>query len=633
MIRLPRRNPEINADYSPRRRLSAGGLRLNFSDSQRALSDLNRAVGQGPRYVEEDVSSGVKAITKGAQQLTSAAQELQIRNQDITDKRKLFDNETKLAVSGEELQGKLTLENDPNKWESIAAEHMASVEFDTEGMSPSAVEALQQYTERTKALTVARARNGGFAENERRLVGSAMANLDIHTRNRNLKGIAEVTKAMVDGGHWTAEQGMNAAQEHARRVQTVEIQDLRTQVENLTAEGKYGEAKQLIETNHFLNDPLLAADKQNMLLKVDAKKEEVDFTNAISANPKAELDELLKPDGKYSGKPKWQQQDMIFKASQMVENKSAVSVKRAVNEMVGKTLTKPEQLDGPEFADLTPVQKQTLKQTLLEGAPNNDKEWMGLAAEINNFAPSDNPDQDALRLAHIENMVEVRFKGSYKDQLVRMIEERRKGETESDAIAKQKLTDYFKEGFLGNYKVPYLAPEKNWTGPDTPGTPISPADLERTRSVVPEGQRLKKGDIVVDVQREASARAKWSAGLNGLALMTRKGATAKEKEDWVDSYAQQYSVSAALANKEKGMTPNPVRQQPLFNSLPGVNQFMLNRPLPKSWQGKLPPEEGVKDESKLKKEAVQPSTDGVMPVPPRPGDATPNPTLLPIITN
>ena len=612
MIRLPRRNPEINADYSPRRRLSAGGLRLNFSDSQRALSDLNRAVGQGPRYVEEDVSSGVKAIAKGAQQLTSAAQELQIRNQDITDKRKLFDNETKLAVSGEELQGKLTLENDPNKWESIAAEHMASVEFDTEGMSPSAVEALQQYTERTKALTVARARNGGFAENERRLVGSAMANLDIHTRGRNLKGIAEVTKAMVDGGHWTAEQGMNVAQEHARRVQTVEIQDLGTQVENLTAEGKYEEAKQIIETNHFLSDPMLAADKQNMLLKVDAKKEEVDFTNAISANPKAELDELLKPDGKYSGKPKWQQQDMIFKASQMVENKSAVISKRAIDGIVGKTITKPEQLDGPEFADITPAQKQTLKKTLLEGAPNNDKEWMAVAAAINDFTPSDNPDQDKLRLAHIKNFIEVQFTGTYKTQLLRLVEEREKGDTESDAMAKQKLSGYYKDGFLENFTVAYLPPEKNWMGPDTPGTPISPADLERTRSVVPEGQRLKKGELVVDVQRESIARARYAGAFNLLAQMKRSGATAKEMEDWVDTYAQQYSVSAALANKEKVMTPNPVRQQPLFNSLPGVNQFMQQR---ESAFGRNTDTKKIETPKGVSPEA-----------------ATPNP-LLPIITN
>jgi len=628
MIRLPRRNPEINADYSPRRRLSAGGLRLNFSDSQRALSDLNRAVGQGPRYVEEDVSSGVKAVAKGAQQATNALQELQIRNQYITDKRKLFDNETKLAVSGEELQGKLTLENDPNKWESIAAEHMASVEFDTEGMSPSAVEALQQYSERTRALTVARARNGGFAENERRMVGSALASLDIHTRARNLRGIAETTKALVDGGHWTPEQGMNVAQDHARQVQTAEIRDLGTQVENLALGGKYDEAKQLIETHHFINDPLLAADKQNMLLKVDAKKEEVEFGNAIAANPRAELEELKKPDGKYADKPEWQRQDMIFKASQMVENKSAVNAKRAIDGIIGKTITKPEQLDGPEFKDITPVQKETLKKTLLEGAPNDDKEWMGLAAEINNFEPSDNPDQDALRLAHIENMVEVRFKGSYKDQLVRMIAERREGETESDVVAKQKLTNYLTEGFLGNYKVPYVPAKDNWFSEDTAGTPLSPADQALTDTAVPEGQRITKGKPVVDVQREALARAKWAAGLNGLRIMKRKGATSKEMEDWVDSYAQQYSVSAALQNKEKEMTP--IQQQPLFNSLPNVNKFMLNRPLPKSWQGKLPPEEGVKDESELKKVKAQPSMDGVMPTSPAPGLAQPNP-MLPVI--
>lgn len=579
MIRLPRRNPEINADYSPRRRLTAGGLRLNFSDQQRALGELNRAVGQGPRYVEEDVSSGVKAIAKGVQQLTGAAQELQLRNQDITDKRKLFDNETKLAVMGEELQGKLTLENDPNKWESLAAEHMAAVEFDTEGMSPAAVDALQQYAERTKALTVARARNGGFAENERRMVGSALASIETHTRNRNLKGIAETAKVLVDGGHYTPEQGMELVSNHARQVQAAEIQDLNTQVENLVMGGKYDEAKSLVQTNHFINDPMLVADKEQMLLKVDAKKEEVEFQSAIATNPKGELEELLKPDGKYASKPEWQKQDMVFKAAQMVENKSAVTAKRAVDQMLGKTLTKPEQLDQPEFADLTLVQKETLKETLLKGAPNNDQEWMGLVAEINNFAPSENPDQDALRLAHIENMVEVRFKGPYKDQLVRMINERRQGETESDAMAKQKLTSYFKEGFLGNYKVPYVPPKDNWFSADTPGTPLSPADQALTDPAVEGAARITKGKPVIDVQREAIARQKLSAGLNALSLMKKQGKTQKEMDEFVDTFAQQYSVNSALKEVEKEYTPNP-RMPDLNPPVKRASKFMEGLQLP-----------------------------------------------------
>jgi hypothetical protein len=313
---------------------------------------------------------------------------------------------------------------------------------------------------------------------------------------------------------------------------------------------------------------------------VDAKVEEMQFDNAISTNPKEELNELLKPDGKYSTKPEWQKQDMIFKAAQMVENKSAVTAKRAVEQMVGKTLTKPEQLDQPEFADLTLVQKQTLKQTILEGAPNNDQEWMGLMAEINNFAPSDNPDQDALRLAHIENMVEVRFKGPYKDQLKRMIEERRAGETESDSMAKQKLTNYFKEGFLGNYKVPYVPPKDRWFSADTPGTPLSPADQALTSTDVPEGQRITSGKPVIDIQREAIARQKLSAGLNALALMKKQGKTQKEMDDWVDQYAQQYSIAPALKEVEKQYTPNPRIPDDAPQVLRRASKFMEGMGLP-----------------------------------------------------
>jgi hypothetical protein len=169
-------------------------------------------------------------------------------------------------------------------------------------------------------------------------------------------------------------------------------------------------------------------------------------------------------------------------------------------------------------------------------------------------------------------MAEVRFKGSYKDQLVRMIAERRAGETESDAMAKQKLTNYFKEGFLGNYKVPYVPPKDRWFSADTPGTPLSPADMALTSTDVPEGQRITAGKPVIDIQREAIARQKLSAGLNALALLKKQGKTQKEMDDWVDQYAQQFTVAPALQNKERATTP--VQQQPLFNSLPGVSNYM-----------------------------------------------------------
>jgi hypothetical protein len=579
MIRIPRRNPEINADFSPRRRLTGGGIRLNFSDADRALSDLNRAVGQGPRYVQEDVSSGVQAIAKGAQQATSALQELQIRNQDITDKRKLYDGETKLAILQQELQGKLTLEKDPNKWESLAAEHMAAAEFDTEGMSPSAVEALQQYAERTKALTVARARNGGFVENERKYLESANARLQIAEDARNIADVVNIANEIGDTLGQPPEVVAANIIPRSRNIQAAEIRDLQTRVKNRVDVGDYAGALEDIESNHAISDSLLVADKERMVLGVKAAKEDAEFNSAISANPKAELEELLKPDGKYASKPDWQKQDMTFKAAQMMENKSAVTSKRAVNQMVEKTLTKPEQLDQPEFADLTPADKDTLKETLVKGAPNNDQEWMGVAAEINDYTPSDNPDQDALRLAKLENFVEVRFKGAFKDQLVRMIAERRAGETESDAMAKQKLTNYFKEGFLGNYKVPYVAPKDNWFSPDTPGTPLSPADMALTSTDVPEGQRITKGKPVIDIQREAIARQKLSAGLNALALMKKQGKTQKEMDDWVDQYAQQYSIAPALKEVEAN-SPNPRLPDDMPKVLKRASKFAEGLQLP-----------------------------------------------------
>jgi len=596
MIRLPRRNPEINADYSPRRRLSAGGLRLNFSDQQRALGELNRAVGQGPRYVEEDVSSGVKAVAKGVQNLSGAAQELILRNQDITDKRKLYDNETKLAVMQEELQGKLTQENDPNKWESLAAEHMAAAQFDTEGMSPAAIQALKSYAERTKAITVARARNGGFAENERRLGESVMASIKIHTRNRNIRGIAENVKAMVDDGHWTPEVGMNVLQDHSRQAQADIFQDVKTKVASLQSQGRYDEVPEVIQGEELIaKDPLLQVEVENMLLQNKAAKEEAEFNNAISSNPREVLDELNNPEGKYAKEPGYKKQDMAFKAQTMIENKSALSERRATSMVAEKTITSPEQLDQPEFKDLTPEVKQTLKQTILWGPPNSKKEWMSVMIDLNSWKPSADSYQDDIELNRIENMVGVRFTGAYKDQLVKRISEIRSGpDAAKTSAAKKLIADTLKTGGFGVTEVPYVPKrERGLFGLVTAeeGTALSPADQVRTGDDVAKEDRIKPKDLVIDRRKQAAAQKKAFDVNEGVDRIAQAGGSEKDQLEYVRNELAQYQVAPALDNKEKNIIP--VQQQPLFNSLPQVDKFMQERSTFKqetdSTQVELPP--------------------------------------------
>jgi hypothetical protein len=580
MIRIPRRNPEINADFSPRRRLTGGGIRLNFSDADRALSDLNRAVGQGPRYVQEDVSSGVQAIAKGAQQATKALQELQVRNQDITDKRKLYDGETKLAILQQDLQGKLTQEKDPNKWESLAAEHMAAAEFDTEGMSPSAVEALQQYAERTKALTVARARNGGFVENERKYLESATARLQIAEDARDIAGVVRIANEVGDSLGQPPEVVAANIIPRSRNIQAAEIRDLDVQVDNLLEQNKPEEAKEIIENHHFLsNDPLLQAEKERRLLKIDAKILDNNFNNAISVNPTAELEELDKPDGKYSSLPEYKKQDMRLKAAQMRDNKSILTSKRVTDRMAEGTITYPEQLDTPEFKDLTPTIKQSLKQTILEGAPNNNKEWLSVMNELNAWKASPDTYQDDIDLNSIEDMVGVRFKGASKDQLVKRIQEIRSGpDAAKTSAAKKYISELFTSGGLGVTKVPYVKKrEAGMFGLITAeeGTALSPADQVRTGTDVAKEDRIEPKDLVTDVRKQAAAQKKMMELIEGVERLAAEGKGTEEQLEFVKTEAAQYLILPALENKEKAITP--LQQQPLYNSLPNVNQYMQQR--------------------------------------------------------
>ena len=581
MIRLPRRNPEINADFSPRRRLTGGGIRLNFSDSQRALSDLDRAVRQGPRYVEEDVSSGVKAVAKGAQQVTSALQELQMRNQDITDKRKLYDGETKLAVLQQELQGKLTQENDPNKWESIAAEHMAGAEFDTEGMSPAAIDALQQYAERTKALTVARARNGGFAENERRYGESVNARLDIAERDGDLRGLVATVNEFGDTMNLPAEVRESMLIPRVKNVQMKVLRNVRTQVENLQAEGRFDEVPDVIMGQEVLTaDPELQVELDNMLLKNKAAKTEAEFDNAISVNPTAEMEELRKgAEGKYGTLPEYKRQDMLIKAAQMRDNKSALAAKRAADGMAQGAIINPNQLDLPEFSDLTPAVRQTLKRTVSEGAPNSNKEWMSVMNRLNAWKASPDKFQDDIDLNSIEDMVGVRFKGAFKDQLVKRIQEIRSGpDAAKTSEAKKYISELYSSGGLGVTEVPYVPKrEAGMFGLTTAeeGTVLSPADQVRTGTDVAEKDRIEPKDLVTDMRKQEAAQKKMVELIEGVERIASEGGNTEKQLEFVRQRAAQYLILPALEKKEKAITP--LQQQPLYNSLPNVNQYMQQR--------------------------------------------------------
>jgi hypothetical protein len=107
------------------------------------------------------------------------------------------------------------------------------------------------------------------------------------------------------------------------------------------------------------------------------------------------------------------------------------------------------------------------------------------------------------------------------------------------------------------------------------GTVLSPADQVRTGTDVAEKDRIKTGELVTDMRKNEAAQKKMVELIEGVERIASEGGNTEKQLEFVRQRAAQYLILPALEKKEKAITP--LQQQPLYNSLPNVNQYMQQR--------------------------------------------------------
>jgi hypothetical protein len=429
---------------------------------------------------------------------------------------------------------------------------MAGLQFNTEGMSPEALESFNNYRERVTKLTVARARNKGFVENEKQMVKSAVARSNIAKRNNDIPGAIEPLKVLHEVGAITTDEFVDMSTGVGYEVQGQVLQQLRAEVDVDIADGNYNAAREKVQAQHFLGTN--EAERQRLLQHIDAGEDKKNFANAMTADPQRVMAELENPESEWvKGKEQYEVQARKEQTYQEIQNQSMLATSKAIDQMLQDGKLKESDLDSPQFKSLTAPAKAELKKRIKEGAANNPTEWMAFAHDITNFQSTGDTLRDDLALTDMQKRVMVGFNSPYKEQLLNLIEDKRKGDaTDSSSMAKSLATEYFKEGFLGNFTVAY---EPSYSpnafarimGYDAkPGTALSPKDQAMTSKSIEGERRIEKGDPVEDVALKDKAQKRLSGILTALSLYQKQGKSAEFMEEFVRKQAQTYRLGTPL---------------------------------------------------------------------------------------
>lgn len=547
MIRLPRRNQQIGADFSTRARVLQGtGIKLNFGQLNAAYGDLSRAVGQGPRQNLVD-NSGERDLAAGIGRAAGIGMELIERNQQVTDTRKLYDAETRLLVGQQELESLLQNEKDPNKWETVAAAHMDGVlgTIDTEGMSERAKASLGSFTERARMLTVAKARNSGFAKNEAMAFDSANARAAQAAATGDVAGFVQAkqgTLALGANPDVVASEMVIGVQGILEKADA----DMHRNVKIAVDSKDYGMATTYLES---IKDPMVRQDAETLVVKSQQG-------DVLESEMVKDPDAFVQSDT-FKGLEQVEQQKWSEAAFNLKQRNSAMAMQAAQDDMAKGTLFNPVQLKHQtKYKGLTPEAKAVVEERLKTGVPANDpREFSGVARFITDFEPTGVQEDDQLAVADLKAKIGMRFSGAYKAQLDKLADKMLADPSTIPDFGDKILSEAFTEGMLGNYKVPYVQPRKEgWITSAREGTTLTPADIARTNPNVPEGQRLLPGELAEDAKLKAQAAERHYKGMRMIESMRARGEPAMKIEEAARKYVESIGLGASLM----GLGPNPI---------------------------------------------------------------------------
>lgn len=497
MLRIPRRTTEVNANFStPRQR--GDGLRLDFSPQQSAFARINQAIGQGPRYRPVDVSSGGHAVAGVMDWAGNKMQKLIERNQEITDQRKLFQNETKLKAAQEQIALEITGEKDPTKhgeiYERRFGEAMQSLDF--EGMSPYATEVMRQQADRLQKLGAIRTQMDSFKANEGLLLDEVDAGRKAAVATGNMAEVGRLNKARAEitgesentTMHRTVLDGL-AAGENAR-ARTAD------EVNNLLELGRPEDALTLLQTDEYLALPQNENEKTVLIKKVETSKAMTEFKTSMLIDPKATKKALDSGESPYL---KNATPEMGADMKKMVDIEVATRSNRSLNQ-IADDITQPgmrgqvlEILKSGGYKDLTDAARMEVINDLSKPTPSNDprEHYMTLKA-LANFQGGPDAELNETQITAYETTAKMKFSGPQLESVMRATTAARariKGDAtdeEKDPLERQ-ILNLGKDGYFGVYNYPLNEIEE---------ADLSPADRIKGKATdnedtLFENQRLK----------------------------------------------------------------------------------------------------------------------------------------------
>jgi hypothetical protein len=460
MLRIPKRNTELSVDFSPRRRLTGGNFRLDFSSQQQALTSVSQAIGQRPQYREVDVSSGIESVARATAGAGKEFAQLAQRNQEITDRRKLFAGETTLRVAQETIAAELQGEKDPAKWAQIFDERFPAVmqSLDMEGMSAEATELMKAHADRVYKLGRIKTVTDSVRQNESLYIRDLEASRDLAKQNGDPGRFGYLTGEIAKAKGLTPNETKRDLVMGGQEIAQIQQAKLAERVSTLVAGKQFHKAFAEIDQDPWLNLEGNEDLKLGEVVKITKAMRKNDASINIAMNPQKVIGDI--DAGAYQDDPVLASEIRKMAENEVI-NRSAMAT-RKLNDTVAKygasAALQMLKSNTPQFRDLTPAQKAEAIEDLGKPVPSNSPaQWSQFMTEITNFQGGQGEINDEGALTMVEQAAQMKFSGPMLDSVNRAISDARarlKGTEEKNPIPGE-ITKLFKDGVYGAFEGAY----------------------------------------------------------------------------------------------------------------------------------------------------------------------------------
>lgn len=580
--------PQVQADFSSPVIPGARSARTDNSGLIQSLEALKTA-GAGVRIPVPNYAVGTDAVGQGIMQAGQQALQIANRRQELQNLDKQMMIESQSTIMQAELDAELKGIQDPSKWEDHAAQKIEKfvAGISTDGMTDRAASHIRDiFVPTLQKKLMATVKGKATVEQEQRTRQSGMSLYNLGVDNKDPVMTGQAINTMLQANLLQPEEAALLAKRGATTISQKAASDLTDEIKNLNANGDTAGIKKLMEVSP--DAKLLAPmDRRNVEAFVQQLDKMQTISNEAAINPYGVIAEGKKA---LAGQPSEmfdkfglapaQIDEAVKDAERQASYKEQQAFDLALDRFADGTL-KTVELDDPKNTDyfyLRPMKRLMLKDRINGAQPKADgREFVTFATSVEEMPRAvDNPSpEERLAISDWQSQVKLRFSPERAATLLQMQDEHWKGspaETSNDAL--KKLRGAFKNGYLGNYTVPY---EEDYN-PNSftrfffgrearTGTPISPKDRERLK--MEGGNKLEKGEPVINQKLYQDAAKALEKAEQQVIEMRKQGKSKQEQDAFVESVIRTVPL-------QKAAITNPATLFPPLEQTQDISKELLN---------------------------------------------------------